>query len=582
MISHTQTPIGGPPIDDVDGLLYSQIGYDVDQAIRLIVRSNKQTHLGDNAICRISATDSQNTSIDATPVYWGSLWASHWWVVDLTGQLAEGVYQIDIIDTGKTIHHGDQLRVGTNLLWSETWEHVSYEQLERRSRIAKVKPGWYDAGTLWEESNSHSAMILGLLDLLNLAADQMTRMQRERVITQLRGGCDYLMQTQQYAREHGYADGAMVHDMLERQHMIMVPDVAKAAAVLARSARILPGDTVLYRQAASKALSWLLHVSTPAGDQGFGFRAHGVEKSFAVPAEHRTSDLLMCCWAALELARAGESGMEEQCVELAGQILDRQVPEAKSQDGLYGHFYTFKTGTLTEKAWTHSGAINPAGADNGQTFPQYVMPLIEMLRLWPEHEKASTWRKALQQYAYGFFLPACRLSPFFILPLGYYPNAGWLHFAALWHGMNAVYPLAASLALEFQTLFKDDTFAAIATGNLQWIAGLNAGVTHEAMRAAHLTSANLPKGQAIPHSMIHGIGNRTIGSWLQIRGSICNGFGCGDQFQLDVEPTLQNDGPFALHDEDWITHNGGWLCAIARLIRTQTATGNPKRLVHND
>jgi hypothetical protein len=461
------------------------------------------------------------------------------------------------------------LVVAAGRLWDETWRHVAIEQFERRLRIAKVKPGWYDAGILWQESNSHSAAVLGLADLLICAAMRMCEAERARVEAQVKVGCDYLVATQTRAADLGRPDGAMVHDLLGLQHMAMVPDAAKAAAALARAANALPeadGDRrAKYRTAAARALNWALSAE-PAGGDGFVRRPHGVDEQFVPPKEHRTSDLLMLCWAAVELARGGHPGMRPRAVELARQVLARQVPREKAEDGIFGHFYTFASGTLTEKAWTHTGARHANGADNGQTFPQYVLPLVEMLRLWPEDADAPRWRQALHDYAYGFVLPACRLSPFLILPLGYYAGAGWLHFAALWHGMNAVYPLAAALALELGRLFGDGQLREIAVANLQWIAGLNAGLTAEAQAlGCHMFSMDVPPGVALPVSMIRGIGRRSAGCWTTIRGSICNGFAAGDQFRLDVEPTRANDGPHALHDEDWITHAGGWLSGIARL-----------------
>jgi len=52
---------------------------------------------------------------------------------------------------------------------------------------------------------------------------------------------------------------------------------------------------------------------------------------------------------------------------------------------------------------------------------------------------------------------------------------------------------------------------------------------------------------------------------MNIRGSICNGFSTGEQFRFDVAATRANDGPFTFTDEDWVTHAGDWLSAMARL-----------------
>ena len=68
---------------------------------------------------------------------------------------------------------------------------------------------------------------------------------------------------------------------------------------------------------------------------------------------------------------------------------------------------------------------------------------------------------------------------------------------------------------------------------------------------------------ALPASQIHGIGNRSCGCWLNLKGAITNGFCTGQQFAGDVEQTRDNDGPFTLTDEDWITHSGGWFSGLS-------------------
>ena len=118
--------------------------------------------------------------------------------------------------------------------------------------------------------------------------------------------------------------------------------------------------------------------------------------------------------------------------------------------------------------------------------------------------------------------------------------------------MNGTYGSAAALALEFEKLTGDKDFKSIATGNLQWIAGLNSGVKE--------------KGQYVSKSMIYGIGDVFMGSWTKIPGTICNGFDADAQFQRK-KPKKETDGPNVFTDEGWITHSGGWLSALSRMNR---------------
>jgi hypothetical protein len=355
--------------------------------------------------------------------------------------------------------------------------------------------------------------------------------------------------------------------MPKHEEVVFAGDASKAAVAWARTARLLPESFAdkrrEYRSRAVRAFEWANHVR-PSYAIGFSWINHGAPSGFVPPAEVMTRDLLMLAWVALELVLAGLPEYEAEAVALADAVLERQVPRERAEFGLFGHFTTFRSGALTEKAWVHHLNGGTLGADAGGHFPHYLIPLLRLCTHWPHHPAATRWHQAIRDFAYGYLVPACGTSPFQILPLGCFPGEGVLHFAGLWHGMNAAYALTAALALELRLFLDDPAFDAIATGNLQWIAGLNAGLTAESLSASHMFSTSVPCGVALPVSMICGIGRRGAGNWLNVRGSICNGFSTGDQFRHDVLPTLANDGPHTFTDEDWITHAGGWLSALAR------------------
>jgi len=65
--------------------------------------------------------------------------------------------------------------------------------------------------------------------------------------------------------------------------------------------------------------------------------------------------------------------------------------------------------------------------------------------------------------------------------------------------------------------------------------------------------------------MITGVGRRWLNAWMAIPGTIGNGFKSGKQFHFDVPADHATDAPSSFTDEDWITHAGGWLMAIARV-----------------
>ena len=278
-----------------------------------------------------------------------------------------------------------------------------------------------------------------------------------------------------------------------------------------------------------------------------------------------TRDLLTLLAVAVELGRSGAEGYAADAVSLAEEVGARQIPESAPECGLHGHFRTYGDCSFSEKAWVHHLDGGVLGCDAGGHFSPDLTPFLRMLEVWPKQPCASQWQRVLRNFGYGYLLPACRANPFGIAPLGCFGDEGLIHFAGLWHGMNAVYALTAALALDLERHFGDPAFGELATGNLQWIAGLNAGVTRASLRGAHMFSMDVPEELALPASMICGIGRRWAGTWLNVRGAICNGFSTGDQFKFDVPPRREYDGPHSFTDEDWVTHAGGWLSALARV-----------------
>lgn len=223
-----------------------------------------------------------------------------------------------------------------------------------------------------------------------------------------------------------------------------------------------------------------------------------------------------------------------------------------------------------EPSWCHG--IVPSekgvefGADMGGIYPNYLMPLIDLLELWPNHDDAPKWKECLHSFAYHYLIPACEQNPFNLAPQGIFGDEGAIWFCGTFHGTNAIYGYTAALALELSTLFNEPKLKEIAYANLQWLAGLNGGITKENLKQGCVVfSTDVPEGAALPASMVCGVGNRWAGTWFQTRGVICNGFSTGEQFKYDTEPKKVNDGPFSLTDEDWIPHSAGWLTGLMRL-----------------
>jgi hypothetical protein len=194
------------------------------------------------------------------------------------------------------------------------------------------------------------------------------------------------------------------------------------------------------------------------------------------------------------------------------------------------------------------------------------MPLLEMLKLWPEHESAPKWKACLELFVNGYLIPACEQNPFYLVPQGIFGDEGAVWFCGTFHGTNTIYGYTAALALELAKLLNEPKLKEIAYGNLQWIAGLNAGITKENLnQGCVIFSTEIPEGAALPASMMCGVGNRWAGTWFQTRGVVCNGFSTGKQFVYDTAPLKKNDGPLSLTDEDWIPHTAAWLTGLMRM-----------------
>lgn len=550
------------------GILYSRIGYNLADPKQIMIRSEEFSPDLDQQPFFILNQEKTDTVFSGAVRYWGELWKSHWWVLDFSSFGQEGTFTcvVNEISGLKT----EPFRIGQNLLWDKTWKTVSLEQLEgridlRNKNIERLGPeyaeggGWQDCGSYLRELNSHATMIVGLLDLLEYANDRIPMAEIRNLQEQLIIGVDYIAYNQDKARELGKGEGAIIHEWPKHWNVV-TGDVAKGALCFARAGNLLqeafPEKSEEYIKRSIRSFNWLSEkgpLNHPGGtnfggdtlpNDGFEPKAYGVPEDFERPEEWKTRDLVMMCWTALELSD-NDPVFKDRAVALAAKISERQISKEQAEEGLYGHFRAFASAPFSEKAWEHS----EMGYDVGSTFPHYLIPIIRMTGQWSTHPDAGRWKKMINDFAYGYFLPACSSNPFYLLPSGYFTGEGLLTFSGLWHGINGAYGSAAALALELERFTGDSAFKKIATGNLQWIAGLNSGVEEE--------------NTYVSKSMIYGIGDEFMGSWTKIPGSICNGFESDKQFVFD-EPRAETDGPFYFTDEDWITHAGGWLSAISR------------------
>jgi hypothetical protein len=559
---------------NVNGFLTSQIGYDLRGPKRAIIRSYQRDYVPEEAGYEVLPVTPEN--VQAEPVltgevrYWGEIWNAHWWEIDFSALEQEGDYVIVVHPPGAgdadddVLYRSESVRIGENILWRETVVPIALEQLETRARLARNGIGWLDCGVEWREANSHASTIIGLCEVLSIGYEWLTDDQVARLRAQIIHGCDYLALLQDTAQRIGAPDGALVHEI--PNHLILIPgDTAQAVVALAHAGRLLadvcPEKSQAYISRAVRAMDYLILEAKPFGGLNFSAMNHGAPEDFQVPDEFMTRDLAMMMWGCVQLFAAGHPAYQRHAVRFARQIMARQVPASRAEDGLHGHFYTFASADFTEKANTH----HHVGHDTGTTFPHYIAPLLEMATRWASHPDAERWRTCVRTFAEGYLIPACKRNPFYLLPVGYFAGQGLMSFCGPWHGINVSYGFGAALAAACESVSADPALRQIVVGNLQWICGLNAGITRKSFEGCVLWREEVPEGRAVPYSQIYGVGRRWTGCWKRIRGTIPNGFDVNPQFQLVVEPSIEKDEPLLYTDEDWIPHGAGFLAGLTAL-----------------
>lgn len=562
------------PSDGVSGLLFSQVGYEPNLPVRIVLRLPKKELVQKKTTCRLIASSGTKTH-ETTFNYWGEIWKSHWWIAEFAGLEDNSEWNIEVRSGNDCIFSDNELIVRKNILWESTVEWSSVDMLERRKHFTGVGAGWQDAGTLWVESPAQSAMIISLEELLEKSLDRLDEKFIDRIYTQITVGCDYLVMTQAKAKELGFPEGSMSHDLKGHEKDILPHDAMKAVVALAKAAKLLPEkyeeNKLKYSETAKKAFQWLTTSARPMGEYGYMKMQRGLPSDAVIPKdEWLTRDLITMCAACLEMSKLGDHSAKEKAVEYARKVMARQIPKEKAERTFYGHFYEFDSMSHSEPSWCHGIVPNNGkvefGTDMGGVYPNYLLPILDLLKISPEHEESEKWRKTLTDFAFGYLIPACESNPFLIVPQGIFGSEGPIWFCGTFHGTNTIYGYTAALALELADLLNEPKLKNIAYGNLQWLAGLNAGITKDNLKqGCVIFSADLPEGAALPASMICHIGKRWAGTWFQTRGVICNGFSTGEQFKYDTEPKQVNDGPFSLTDEDWIPHSAGWLTGLIRL-----------------
>ncbi len=518
-------------------LIHSQIGYDADKSKKAYVSGNIN-----NGTFQIVNAIKKELVLEGKLTFWGEKWKKNWYVIDFTSVSDPGEYTLQVFEEGAVVAENETaIHIRRDALWNRCWYDCSLGHLDVRATNCYPEGGWRDCGSELQEVSSHIIMLEGVCDLLE--DSRVPLCERDRLIEHILRGADYIVKCQ---RE----DGGFVHEM-HHNPSVSFGNCANAVSCLVRVALIVekenPEKAEFYLKTAKKAYNFLQTYDFFADlQENLSLQStHDAPENLKIPPkQHRTRELLSFLQASLALYKAGDKSMEQKAFSLTKEILSRQIPREKDQHGLFGHFYTFSGYDFSEKANYHCGAwdLPYKNYNQGAHKPYWVMPLFEMIELFPSHSDALKIKKALKDFAYGFFKPACFDNPFWILPAGVYKKDGILYFSGWYHGHAKIYGYAAVLAMKFYRFFGDEDFLRIATANMQWIAGLNlAGI-----------------------SFIVGIGDKFAKDWNALRGTIINGFSSSKQFSISPV-SADTDLPTFLDDEGGIHHCAGFLSGLCAM-----------------
>ncbi|WP_282122948.1 cellulase N-terminal Ig-like domain-containing protein [Algibacter mikhailovii] len=545
-------------------LTYSQVGYNTKLPKHAMVQHTDSTFLSKEASFSLNLISKDKKVYSGSIIPQGKKWNKYWWKIDFSNYKKSGEFYLKINQGKKKIYSSKKelpIKIGKNLIWNKTWYTTGLAHLHIRDSLSyKPEGGWKDCGSPLQEVSSHIIMLNALCDLIELTGNELTPSELKETYKQLVIGANYVALCQDKAQDIGFQEGAVIHEMREN-FKVVTGNVAKTAMILARISRLIKAENPVlaesYKTRSIKSYNWIskygpvLHWDNTDNFAITHGAPYGMRKP---PNEWMTRDLMMMMWASIELYKCGETAYKQNAIDYANKIMARQVAKEKAEAGLYGHFYTYDTFDFTEKANIHCGAWNAnyKAYNQGGHFPHYLIPLIEMQTLWPDHKDAKKWDNSVHSFAFNYFLPATNQNPFKILPAGYYKGIGLLNWSGWYHGHNKIFGYAAGLAMEFYHLYDDERFVEIAIGNMQWITGLHSGF-HE----------NNPDFSA---SMIVGIGNRYKEDWDAMAGTITNGFEADAQFRL-TKPSAETDLPIVFGDEGGIHHPAGWISGITRLKR---------------
>lgn len=523
-------------------VLVSPIGYKPNEEKRAIIRADRYAEDAAAQIGEIRVADENGEAKAAGHAkYWGAAWGVHWWIFDFAACREPGRYVLTASDIG---FESDPFRIAEGLFSDETLYAASVGQLSAKEG---GKAGWQDCGSDLRAVEGHAVQLLGLVDAYEAFRERRDDDFVASLMAQIRRGADYLTMCQ---REDGsYMNEYYVARDKTNWTLCMLANIALCRAYeVSGSIAYLDGAKLGWDYAVSIERFEERELLAEIADVR---RLYGRYRPWKPPEGPRARDHLLLVWLGAELYKhTNDVRYKDEAVRSARLVAETfQNRDANANPaGLFGNFHAWPDSGIHQKSWEHIGW----GFNCGAVLPDELAGLFSLLEQFPDDADRHLWRRIIRDYAYGYLKPVSELSPFGLYPLGMFDDE-IRFFGPSWHGFNAVYGRIAGQAMRLARYFEDPAFEAIACRNMQWVAGLNAGIETD-------------PGRYEAVSWINGIGRRYVRSWTDIAGSISNGFCANPQFKLHHLDDSE-DRPAYVNTEDWIVHNGGWLSGLSQIER---------------
>ena len=246
-------------------LTYSQVGYDLELPKNAMVQHKDSTFLSNKASFTLNLVSNDKVVFTGAIIPQGKKWDKYWWKLDFSDCKTSGDFYLTIKEGKHTLFSSKKelpIKIEKNILWNKTWYATALAHLHIRDSLSyKPEGGWKDCGSPLQEVSSHIIMLNALCDLIELTSNELSSSELKEVYEQLVVGANYVAGCQDKAKEIGFQEGAVIHEMREN-YKVVTGNVAKTAMILARISRIIknrnPSLAESYKERSINSYNWIV------------------------------------------------------------------------------------------------------------------------------------------------------------------------------------------------------------------------------------------------------------------------------------------------------------------------------------